>query len=348
MASSHSFFNSKEPVQELKRKLHTAMTFVKNTCVIGSNNKIDDIINSNGWAFTALFIRRHKVNFIKANDRKNEDTVANVKYDTDINNFTFLDKQKWFYRYQPVKSSGISFSIVSRNSKQRPLHDPKFGLTESQHNLLVIGLLCQELRGGVCSFQSSLIAKYLWENCKGIDKIETVGASNFEHQFTIINRIGNLNDPTTWGDNAWIIDSWYGEQGIIYHASEFKEMIVKIKAHVEEQTKQMIRAGLNFNSTIKLSDNPETKCFLICEIKPQETPYPTYSKDPFYPLEYYYMINLYPSDLAGNDKNIPQTTKGDNIRELNYYFKNHEQKLDCVNNSIKKDDIKRLQAVRKM
>ena len=215
-----------------------------------------------------------------------------------------IPKTGWFYRCDDYEkmNDAISVNLFPRFPNIRPLRDPRFHLKIEHKTLFLVGLFVMTSRQSNCGGMSCLLAKYLWENNAGINRIEVVTTTTFDHCMVIVNRSGDLKDPDTWGD-AWIVDAWYGKGGIIFHAKEFKTKIETIKdlAKVRQDKVEIIGGGSN---EVFLADKKEVLEPWI-EINPDKDEYPTYSKAPFYPIEYYYDIeNGYPrTKLTGTGKN---------------------------------------------
>jgi hypothetical protein len=73
-----------------------------------------------------------------------------------------------------------------------------------------------------------------------------------------------------------------------------------------------------------------TQCLPKVEIIPAIHAYPTYSHDPFYPLEYYYEIDDYPLNESG--KSI--------INEVEISFAEHLRKFGLIGNMINQQAVK--------
>ena len=281
MRLSLKFFNpyKSTPNEEaLLSILHTALKYVKKTCLIGTGNKMED--NERTHGFSAFCCNRSNQGHYQKKSMihpTSQDERDNEVYDPDTKRFVSgIKHRQWYYH---TTQDGSELPIICFNA-DHPCYPPNFD--SKLINLLSSSLYIQTIRAGNCQAQSNLLAKYLWENHTGIDKIEVVEASNFDHSFVIINRKGELNDSTTWG-NAWIVDPWYGEKGIIYSASQFKNQILVIKNYILEQIKKLSDAGVLFEPS-DIPTDEETYCYPAVEIKPKEQPYPTLSTNPFYPF----------------------------------------------------------------
>lgn len=302
---------------KLKVKLQTAVKFVRDTCIFGAENKVKDTVKTNGWVQACR--NRRVAGFFKRR-------IAIPPYSSFSQ--TTLDSKNWVYTQTSPKDKLIIKTLA--RTKDDPLSDSKFNLTQDQIDLLIMALLCSETRSGNCHLRSCLLAKYLWENKAGIYNIEVVKASNFEHSFVIVNRLGELKKPDTWGD-AWIIDVWYSE-GIIYPASEFKSKIKEIKQFAEMQFNQLEKIGLHCPNNASDPSNKETFCELMCFIQPQKDRYPTYSMNPFYPLEYYYRIDLYPFESAHDND-------AEKVLKINSYFRSYHTKLELCFDEMRKKSL---------
>lgn len=157
---------------------------------------------------------------------------------------------------------------------------------------LRIAILASEMRFGNCGPRADLIAKYLWEHPFCIHRIEKISLANVDHVFIVVNRSGDLKNPDTWGD-AWCLDAWYGEEGLIFPAREFKEKIKIITHFAKDQIKQLKSLGVEAKEPDINQENDIGA--VIYEIAPSRDRYPSFS--PYKRVEDYYVtLNSYGKD----------------------------------------------------
>lgn len=158
-------------------------------------------------------------------------------------------------------------------------------------------------RVGNCGEHARFTALHLWKNAgKDIHSIEIVSADRFDHAWVIVNRKqdSDLSKPEEWGD-AWIVDSWWGDEGKFYHVSEYNEKIIKLLAYIKVQNEGLYKIGKlsareleNFNERydqyLRDFQGQSLKVAITRKhqaIFPQETPYPIDEKN-MKSLEDYY------------------------------------------------------------
>jgi hypothetical protein len=200
----------------------------------------------------------------------------------------------WVYEVAKDYNSRYSITISNRIFAVNPITDSKFNLTPKKIDLLVGCLITMQLKLGHCFDRARLIAKYLWEHSAGIERIEIVKTTTFDHVFVIINREGDLNNSNTWR-HAWIIDAWYENNGIIYPAVHFNTKIKEIKEFADLQRREQKKINIIFNDDFLDGDEILE---LDCEIYPKLDRYPTYSISPFYPIEHYYTVTALPKGIS--------------------------------------------------
>ncbi|MFJ1269163.1 hypothetical protein ACD661_11405 [Legionella lytica] len=273
----------KLPPANLKR----ALEYVTSLCPLGSSNKLADQIRTNFWTRTATQLRTNKTYFIPSHRATREDQEKNATYDPNQGIFMYTEKN-WLYGYR--KMGGSSLQLCPLELTDQKISLDVFHLEHEHLWVLFLAMVAKELGGGTCDFKSALAAKYLWEHSEEINRIELVSALDFQHCYVIINREGILADYRTWGENAWIIDPWYGENGIIYPASSFSETIMKIKAFDFNQHMNLKELGYG-QGAYTLSLPSEEPCTCTCEINPQSQPYPKYNGKP---IDHYFSVDIYP------------------------------------------------------
>lgn len=309
------FTKELEAIPLLKMKLFTALRYAKNVCIFGATNKFKDWKRTNGYSTFASL--RGRIGRYKCNTA-GLPTITYFNYK--------LQNAQWYYKIQKDASSyAATAELYPREPHLDPLLDPRFKLSEEQLTLLRDSLATLEVRCGNCHMQAYLIAKYLWENNAGINKIELVSTINFDHCFILINRSGDLYKSST-GGNAWVIDPWYLD-GIVYHASAFDTVIVQIQAYIRTQLECMKKT---IDSTIvddSFLQESKTQCQLICEINPHTDLYPTYSISPFYPLEYYYK-----TECGEHERESASLAK-----QFNEHYEKLQPSLEIIKNSTHLD-----------
>ncbi|EHL29959.1 hypothetical protein [Legionella drancourtii] len=273
----------KLPPPNLKR----ALEYVASLCPLGSSNKLADQQRTNFWTRTATSLRTNETYFIPSNRATKEDQEQNATYKPNQGIFIYTEKI-WLYRYKKIGPSSLRLCPLELTDQKITLD--VFQLEHRQIWVLLLAMTAKELGGGTCDFKAALTVKYLWEHSEEINRIEFVEALDFNHCYVIVNREGALADYKSWGENAWIIDPWYGEKGIIYPASSFAETIIKVKTFDFNQHMNLKALGYDLGS-YTLSPSSEEACTCTCEIKPPSQPYPKYEGKP---LDHYFSVDMYP------------------------------------------------------
>ena len=289
----------------IETKLYSALRSVQFTCVFGASNKIADIKDTNGLVLTL----DHRYNIPGEYHKSVEDSLslaiasANLKFSHEKQNF-FYPSRNWYYHPNSYMDPQVPIVDIScRTPEIDPLTDRRFSLNPSHVELLLAAMLTMVRRKGNCLDRAFLLAKFLWENNLGIRRIEIFPFLGFDHCIVVVNRRGNSTDPKTWGD-SWCIDSWFGDRGLIFHASEFNKQIEKIKQFFKIQMEKINEInGSKRETSSYIKNNLLGKCEY--EIIPSIHRYPTYSLMPFQPVEYYYEIcNVYTSNLKLNRRDL--------------------------------------------
>lgn len=292
--------------EKLLIKLRTALRYAVNTCLLGASNKFHDIQKTNAWVLFPP--RRYHLNgqYVKhvpstaTTDSFNLSTDAfNLKIDSENPYHIHKTASQWTYDANIEKSLlSVKYRLEAR-TEQSPLENSRFN---NEHFLLLASaMLALIKRQGNCAERAALCVKNLWENHGGlIHRLEVVETVTFDHCIVIVNRSASsqLNDPNNWG-HAWIIDCWYKKKGLIFPAFQFRFYMDKIKEFALLQDKEFEKLGFSFDKTNM--DKETLSDVALQEIHPQIDPYPTYSQNPFYPIEYYYTFaNDYPMNLYEN------------------------------------------------
>lgn len=307
MLGQQSIFTSNNPDARLRMKLYSALRHTLVTCILGTSNKIHDYERTNAWCIQEKRYYGpgwYRNSAIHPPTSTNDHALSNMTFDPGTRRLSASTTKKWYFFSDPTNNSERNLMLQCRG-RGDPLGSPQFNINNLHIKLLVEAMMAAERRHGNCLDRALVVAKYLWENSDGIDRIEIISTSSFSHFFVIINRTGELDSPNTWG-NAWIVDAWYGEAGIIFPASEFESRITEIKAFAKTQLSELNKIGLIVD-TSTCTDKPEVLKTCVCEIKPAVHLYPTFSMSPLLTIEYYYyLLNVFTSDLHGDaSRGIP-------------------------------------------
>ncbi|MBI3722745.1 DUF4157 domain-containing protein [bacterium] len=85
---------------------------------------------------------------------------------------------------------------------------------------------------GNCKENAAVVATRLHE--KGVDSVELMSKEGDEkggdHAFVVVNRdpLSNPGNPSTWGNQAFIVDAWEG--GDVYMARHWNEKVIRVRA----------------------------------------------------------------------------------------------------------------------
>lgn len=306
----------------LQRKLRSAMEYATVTCVLGADNKIEDIERTNGWTFVQKYRYHNPGRYLKLAQGQftTQDHAPNAYLTGDVEERKLCHTIKQWY-YHVDDQSNINFLNLQLIplAKLNPLFDPVFKLKPGNKNVLYQALFAIATRYGNCGIRASLISKYCWEHPEGIHRIEGITMGTFDHVVVVVNRSGDLKNPDTWG-NAWVIDNWYKE-GLIFPANEFKEKIKHIKQYYQEQNSQLKKINISLHEKTSPSSQDIQEC--VWEINPKEDLYPSYSTS--MRVENYYIVaNGYPSNMLEQLK----TPKNNHVNmEINWQ-KQEEKKAN--------------------
>lgn len=291
-------------------KLHTALHYVINTCIFGSSNKYSDIKKTNTWVL--FFPMRYEFDtnyYVKQENKANfswDKTLFNLKLDPVKCKFEIDTKNKWNFHVDLEKFNQSSQYGWVQRTELAPLLNKN--LNADHLELLYSAMLCALKRQGNCENKACLLAKYLWENHDNlIDRIEIVDIKHYDHEIIIINRSrrehSTLEDSNTWGDDCWVIDTWY-KQGLIFPANQFHFYMPQIEEYAFAQArKYALLMESQIKNQLKHRDEDSwLKHFARFEINPLVDYYPTCQTNPLLPVEYYYSINT--ECTSGLDKSI--------------------------------------------
>jgi hypothetical protein len=273
-----------EQTQALKAKLNQALIYVRNTCVFGSVNRTEDFIRTGGYLLELY--NRQKVEYLYTKDKvPPKQGLVCFRYDY-VTKRVEKYERKWTMKVCADKNTEL-FGVNGPG----PLFDDKCPLNNNQKVLLGKAIIAIRTRTANCGVMSNLVAKYLWERCDGIEQIEVIGFKNIDHTFVIINRQGDFNDPSSWGENSWIVDPWLNG-GEIYPAKEILANIKKLLGFIHEQYEKFTEMGLNIENFSNVMKKNEIIMDIIARINPKSDVYPTYGDSPVKsPIEDYYQCD---------------------------------------------------------
>lgn len=289
--------------EKLVAKLRTAIKHARATCVLGAPNKYDDLIRTSGWSVLQPYLSLNaggykKGKFIYGFDIDLEPSIYFASLKGIQPEF---DKSHWFYSTNRYQYRDIErFTAITNNQNGvavDPVMNKNFNIGERQIAAIYISMMANITRHGTCETFASLILMWLWQHSEGINRIEIMH-SGFDHAFVVVNRIGDINDPSTWGD-AWILDGWFKE-GIVYPACEYVEKMKEIQSIYDEDNKKLYQET---NLTAPQGKVPDEK--LVLEVIPSKHHYP--SENQFKSVFDYYEMH--------DDRFLPLCTF-DEIRNL--------------------------------
>ncbi|MBS0290011.1 MAG: hypothetical protein JSS07_08280 [Proteobacteria bacterium] len=308
-------------VSPLIRKLHTALIANNVTCALGSGNKSDDHEKTNGWSHLSHLQREYNNNGYSKDPATKKWTLNNL--------------------WHRSKVRPIPHAITSNN----PLRENEiFSKNNALTNIIQTAVKLSRERTATCCDKSKLLAAHLWCNADLlIDRIEVVGAKDFDHVWVIINRKKNSDilDPQTWGD-AWIVDPWWGD-GVFYHAFEYKQRVLDVHSYCVRQKASMEKKVANFNTDTK-ADSDKRKynelvqlhargsykvpLDIITDIDVKNTPYPKNTIDSrkvedFYDFSpYRFTDQMKYREAAMSEKAAHQIKFKSCVQEIEHYKKN--------------------------
>ena len=230
---------------QLYQHLLNALQTVKSHMVVGSSNKVKDLAESGYWSFEySTRIKEGKYEF-------------------------FLDvagKKKW--RYQSTSGKSFYPALVQG---QRP-EEKSSSLSPAIINVLLIAAAGETTRSGNCLILVSVLACRLWRNKIPMDRIEVVEMVDYDHMFLIVNREGDLNSPAEWGERAFVVDPWYGDNGLIYSAAEFPATIQTVIEFSETESKELQQYNIDFDPIVGANASHKLKPYV--DIQPSRDQLP--------------------------------------------------------------------------
>ena len=148
----------------LQRKLRSAMEYATNICVLGSDNKIEDIRKTNGWSIYQKYRYHNSGRYLKLPDGKfseENDGMCNAQLDPNTGKLIYRIK-KWYYHPDNInKVNEPCLTFFTLYADKNPLVDPQFKLHPSHLELFADVLLTISKREGNCGPRSKLVSKYL-------------------------------------------------------------------------------------------------------------------------------------------------------------------------------------------
>lgn len=286
----------------LEAKLHTAMHYANNVCILGASNKAADIAKNNGWplvlAYHGLGTYQNKQDI----PYTEEDLKTNMYYSETIKEdgtkeTCFSDRDKWnwyFHKDAPTTIAKDPVHLLPYCDTKDPLNDPVFNLSPSNKHLLESVILINKVRFGNCESRCMLVADWLWRHAVGIESIELIVLS-CDHVCVFVNREGDSLDT------GWVIDPWWND-GIIYPVTEFMEKIFEIEAYCNQQGKERYeQAGYEYEI-----NNEDLSYFTLYDIRPETDKYPRYETC-MSVEDYYYPTNIYPTDILPDLATLQET-----------------------------------------
>lgn len=271
----------------LERKLHAAMKYAHDVCILGAGNRIEDIKKTGGWVFAHEFRYHPSGRYVRAvNPAESDDMkVCNIIYNHKTDTMQKKPSQ-WYYRVDNVDVARFNktMKFLEQVGNENPIQDSQF--TPDAIKIFGESLRALSTRAGSCGAQAFLVTKFLWEHPDGIKRIEGVSMLDFDHVIVVVNREGDISKPETWGD-AWIIDPW-AMGGMIYRREDVLRKIAETKAFCKREIREQQRLGF----TLTLPDESRMNVWeQVWEIKPGFHLYPSYSKDKL--VEDYYSFQDY-------------------------------------------------------
>lgn len=279
--------------ENLQRKLQAAIKYAKDVCVLGSGNKIEDIVHTSGWSRQNCFRGRNSsYKKLSENPFLSGDKFVNLYLDRE--NRWRYKIQNWFLHVEGQSDSDINLHPYDSNCD--PIKDTRHNLHAHHETLFKEALFAINARTGTCGIKATLVAKYLWEHSLGINRIEII-LMQCDHSFVIVNRRGNLNDSASWGD-AWVVDAWY-KNGIIFSAAEFPTKIAEIIEYLKFQKQENEKIKIKVSEKEKHNLNAKITLYPSIEIYPHIHLYPRDNQ--FKSVEDYYQVsNVYPKTIFQN------------------------------------------------
>lgn len=267
-----------------QRNLYSALKHVITTVRIASN-RMDDYLNSAAWSFSLQ------------NPYKGPGKWKKITLPTELTTKT-TQQRNFTWRFEPQYPNGLPLSkcaeagtllSLRRNysycgfdtklsADTLPFAKSVYSYPYSLELYEVIHTV--EKRAGNCHHRALLLLLYLWEHSTGIERLEIANLNDTDHVILIVNREirSQLNQPETWGENAWVIDAWYmkdDQQGTLFPASQLKEKIVDIIKFSDGEVTRFIDAGLReMKSTSPKIPEQELIKIVTIDVDVNLAPYP--------------------------------------------------------------------------
>ncbi len=240
----------------LVKRLQAANFFVQRTLVLGSSNRISDRERTSGFSTIAVqqAVEGHYQQALTLESR--DGSAWQKVYTKQTEDISLMFKDKFPYKYYKKHYSLLFKSQAALDGLGHAI------AAEIKH-------------AGNCGARTYLAIKYLWENHQSIERLEYIGMRKFDHAILLVNRKidSDPNDPKTWGEDCYCLDSWY-KQGIVFKGQDFFTVMEKIYAYVRYQAMHVF--------ALKEMPAPETVSpytfDTALDISPKVTPYPRASQ----------------------------------------------------------------------
>lgn len=320
----------KHLANNIETKLNSALQYIQSVLVVAASNTVKNYEELNSSA--SFFDYRYNISgrYVKKNkaDLTPSEIIINSNYDSNLKTHTISEKKKWFYTTEE-NINRFTIDYECNDSKLTPLEDPQFALGDKLMSLLAQTILVIEKRSGNCLDRCALLLKYLWENNIDIERIEIIKPVDIDHGLVVVNRKLNsdLNQPDGWGE-AWVIDGYYKNKGIIIPSNQFKQQYPQLIDYVIDEQRKVAELSLQFRYVDK-ADEKSLMLEQYLEVNPQIQKYPTYQQNPFIPIEQYYVTNnAYTKDIKHN---------GSSVAAISIFRNDHKEKFKNTLSCIKKE-----------
>lgn len=158
----------------------------------------------------------------------------------DADAYKFVATYKQSVRTHNTGSGNLAVMAAAARLIAGRKKDGEISQKEKAQTFLELGNSLLKKRSGQCdAMASSVIAKiveHIQNGGKWNSTVELVG--NGGHAFVIMNRKGDLKDPSTWGSKAVIIDTWLAKLGV---HEDFKHAIKAGDAGVVSKSSEVRR-----------------------------------------------------------------------------------------------------------
>lgn len=157
----------------------------------------------------------------------------------DADAYYFVATHKKSVRTHNTGSGSLAVLAAGMRLSSERKKDGEISQKAKAQTFLELGNNLLKMRSGQCdAMASSVIAKivqHIQNGGKWDSTVELVGTGG--HAFVIMNRKGDLKDPSTWGNKAVIIDTWLAKLGV---HEDFKHEIKAGDAGVVSKRSEVI------------------------------------------------------------------------------------------------------------